>query len=239
IIYLLPLGHILRHYGIQFHCYADDTKLYISTTPNTSLPLSALTSRLKDIKFWMSNNFLKLSGNKSEVLLIGSKSSLSKAPPFTISIDDCPVRISSQVKSLGVIFDSTLSFIPQINNISRMAFFHLRNIARHRSSLSQYSTQILVHALVTSRIDYCNAILCGLPNKLLRRLQIIQNSAARIITHTKSSDHITPTLIQLHWLPVQQRINYKILLLTFKALHNLAPPYLSELLHPYTPSYSL
>ncbi|KAF7641100.1 hypothetical protein LDENG_00294130, partial [Lucifuga dentata] len=87
IIYLLPLGHILRHYGIQFHCYADDTQLYISTRPNISLPPSALTSCLKDIKSWMSNNFLKLNGNKSEVLLIGSKSSLSKAPPFTISID--------------------------------------------------------------------------------------------------------------------------------------------------------
>ncbi|KAF7640974.1 hypothetical protein LDENG_00002140, partial [Lucifuga dentata] len=184
IIYLLPLGHILHHYGIQFHCYADDTELYISTRPNISLPHSA-------------------------------------------------------VKSLGVTFNSTLSFIPQINNISRTAFFHLCNTARLRPSLSQHSTQILVHTLVTSRIDYCNAILCGLPNKLLHCLQIIQNSAARIITHTKSSDHITPTLIQLHWLPVQQRINYKILLLTFKALHNLAPPYLSELLHPYTPSRSL
>ncbi|KAF7641282.1 hypothetical protein LDENG_00286420, partial [Lucifuga dentata] len=167
IIYLLPLGHILRHYGIQFHCYADDIQFYISTKPNTSLPPSALTCCLKDIKSWMSDNFLKLNGNKSEVLLIGSKSSLSKAPPFTISIDNCPVHISSQVKSLGVIFDSTLSFIPQINNISCMAFFLLRNIARLRPSLSQHSTQILFHTLVTSHIDYCNAILCGLHNKLL------------------------------------------------------------------------
>ncbi|KAF7641542.1 hypothetical protein LDENG_00278210 [Lucifuga dentata] len=88
------------------------------------------------------------------------------------------------------------------------------------------------------RIRINNSEWSGLPNKLLH-LQIIQNSAARIITCSKSSDHITHTLIQLHWLPVKQRINYKILLLTSKALHNLAPPYLSELLHPYTPSRSL
>ncbi|KAF7656517.1 hypothetical protein LDENG_00040330, partial [Lucifuga dentata] len=182
-------------------------------------------------------NFLKLNGNKSKVLLIGSKSSLSKAPP-SISIDDCPIQISSQVKCLGTILDSTLSFIPQINNISHTAFFHFRNIARLHPSLSQHNTQILIYALVTSHLNYCNAILSGFPNKLLR-LQITQNSATKIITRTKSSDHINPSLIQLHWLPVQQWINYKLLLLTFKTLHNLAPLYLSELLHPYTLSHSL
>ncbi|KAF7652305.1 hypothetical protein LDENG_00098610 [Lucifuga dentata] len=122
IIYLLPLGHILRHYKIHFHCYADDTQLYISTKPNTSLPPSALTSCLQDINIWMSNNFLKFNDNKSEVLLIGSKSTLSKTSAFTIPIDNCPVHISSQIKSLGVTFDSTLSFSPHIN-ITRTAFF--------------------------------------------------------------------------------------------------------------------
>lgn len=220
-------------------CYADDTQLYISTKPGISSCPTALPDCLQAITTWMTINKLKLNGNKSEVLLIGSKSTLSKSPPLSISIEGCLVPISSQVKSLGVILDSTLSFTSHINNTVRIAFFHLRNITRLRPSLTQHSTQVLVHALVTSRLDYCNALLSGLPQKLLQRLQNVHNTAARIITRTKSIEHITPVLIQLHWLPIPQRIQYKLLLLTFKALRNLAPSYLSDLLHPYTPSRTL
>ncbi|XP_056444340.1 uncharacterized protein LOC130380935, partial [Gadus chalcogrammus] len=240
--YLLPLGTLLRHHGVHFHCYADDTQVYISTKPTAAIPPTSLITCLEEIRSWLSRNFLKLNGNKTEALLIGSKSTLTKSqhtPAPLIIIDGFPVPFSSKVKSLGVILDNTLSFAPHIHNITRTAFFHLRNIARLRPSLTQSSTEILVHSFVTSRIDYCNALLTGLPTKLINRLQIIQNSAARIITRTKSSDHITPVLIQLHWLPVHYRIQYKTLLLTYKALHNLAPSYLCDLLQEYTPSRSL
>lgn len=87
-------------------------------------------------------------------------------------------------------------------------------------------TEVLVNALVTSRIDYSNGILAGIPNKLIHRLQVIQNSAAWIITHAKSTEHVTTLLIQLHWFSPSKRINFKLLLLTFEELHNLAhrPP---------------
>ncbi|CAL9690879.1 unnamed protein product [Knipowitschia caucasica] len=238
IMYMLPLGHIIRHHGLHFHCYADDTQVYISTKSISPVILSTITHCISDIKFWMDHNFLKLNSNKTELLITGPKSFLPSAQNISLNIDGHTVTPSSSVRNLGVIMDSTLSFRPHINLISKTSFFHLRNIARLLPSLSQ-SSAILVHAFITSRLDYCNSLLFGLPSTHLQKLQYIQNSAARLLTHTRSRDHITPVLKQLHWLPVPYRIQYKVLLLTYKSLHNLAPSYLTDLLHHHCPSRRL
>ncbi len=140
---------------------------------------------------------------------------------------------------LLVILDSNLSFENHISNVTKTAFFHLRNIAKLRNMLSVSDAEKLVHAFMTSRLDYCNALLGGCPASSINKLQIVQNAAARVLTRSRKYDYITPILQSLHWLPIKFRISYKILLLAYKALNDLAPAYLTNLLSRYNPTRSL
>ena len=136
-------------------------------------------------------------------------------------------------------FDSHANMVTQINTICKNTHFHLRNISSVRSCLTESATAQLVHALVTSRLDYCNSLLYGVPECKTKKLQRIQNIAARIVCRAPRQAHVTPLLAQLHWLPVKMRIIFKILLLTYRCLNNLAPSYLTELVVPYVPARSL
>ena len=117
----------------------------------------------------------------------------------------------------------------QINSKCKTAFFHLYNIRRIRKFLNFECTKILVNAFVTSRLDFCNSLLSGLPKNQLYKLQRVQNAAARLTCNVGRFEHITPSLYMLHWLPVNYRIQFKILLFVYKALNGIAPPYISEL----------
>uniref|UniRef100_A0A8C9XHM2 Reverse transcriptase domain-containing protein n=1 Tax=Sander lucioperca TaxID=283035 RepID=A0A8C9XHM2_SANLU len=239
-LYMLPLGNIIRKHSINFHCYADDTQLYLSIKPDENgHQLAKLQACIKDIKSWMAYNFLMLNSNKTEVIVLGSKPLRTSLAEDIITLDGIALASSTTVRNLGVIFDQDLSFNAHLKHTSRTAFFHLRNIAKIRNILSQNDAEKLVHAFVTSRLDYCNSLLSGCSNKSVRTLQLIQNAAARVLTRTKKRDHISPVLASLHWLPVKSRIEFKILLLTYKALNGQAPSYLEDLLVPYCPTRAL
>ena len=182
----------------------------------------------------MAENFLQLNQDKTEVLIIGPENKRQR-----ISSKLHNFKPSHSVTNLGVLLDSDLDFIPHIRNITKTGFYHLKNIARVRPLLSLASTEVLMHAFISSRIDYCNALLSGLPKKSISNLQLLQNSAARVLTRTRGWEHITPVLKSLHWLPVCFRIDFKVLLVVYKCLNGLGPSYLSDLLLNYEPSRTL
>ena len=156
---------------------------------------------------------------------------------LSIMIGDTVVDCSSQVKDLGIIFDRVLSLRQHVSYTSKTCLFHLRNISRIRKYIPQDTSVVLVKSLVMSRLDYSNGLFYGLPKCTVSGLQAVQNSAARIVTLERLRDHysMSRALIGLHWLSVDKRIEYKLLLYTYKALHDLAPGYLCELVVPHVP----
>ena len=235
-IYMLPLGNIMRKHGINFHCYADDTQLYLSIKPNQTNQVEILSACMKDIKTWMTMNYLLLNPDKTEMILLGPKHLRDRVSDHIVSLDGIRIASSSTVRNLGVLLDPDLSFKAHISQACKTAFFHLRNIARIRNILSTSDAEKLVHAFVTSRLDYCNSLLAACPRSSLKSLQLVQNAAARLLTGTGRREHITPVLASLHWLPVEFRVQFKILLLTYKALSGKAPSYLKDAILPYHPN---
>lgn len=238
-LYMLPLGAIIRKHGIGFHCYADDTQLYLSIRPDQTDQVGKLTACIKDIKTWMTLNYLLLNPEKTEIIVVGPKGPRDSLSDQLHLLDSLSVAPSSTVRNLGVLFDQDLSFSAHVNLACKSAYFHLRNIAKIRKFLPKSDAEKLIHAFVTSRLDYCNSLFAACPKKYIRNFQLVQNAAARLLTGTKRMEHITPVLESLHWLPVKFRIQFKVLLLTYKALSGMAPSYLRDELTPYFPSRAL
>ncbi len=124
-------------------------------------------------------------------------------------------------------------------HIARSCRFALHNIRKIRPFLTEHAAQLLVQALVVSRLDYCNALLAGLPANTIKPLKIIQNAAARLVFNEPKRTHVTPLFISLHWLPVAARIKFKTLMLAYRTTTGSAPSYFHSLLRIYIPSRSL
>ena len=184
------------------------------------------------------SSLLKLNKDKTELLVISAKH-LPGPLLHEISVAGETIHSVHKARNIGTMFDSHFCFNDHVTNICKSSFYHLRNISYIRKYLSAATTELLVHMFVSSKLDYCNSLLYGLPAYTIKKLQHVQNAAARLVTLTTKHDHITPVLFNLHWLPVNQRIIFKILLITYKALNNLAPSYICDLLTSYTPSRQL
>ena len=164
---------------------------------------------------------------KLNFFLLAQNNSVSNFSDLTnLSLSNDIIPVSSSARNLGFVFDFDMPFSEQINSVSKSCHFHIRDIRRIRHLLPLSAATALANSLVSSKLDYCNSLYSGISQSNLNKLQRIQNSLARVITNTSKYQHITPTLKKLHWLPIKQRIDYKLCLLTYKTLTNQQPTYL-------------
>lgn len=237
LLYMLPLGQLIRQFNnVSYHLYADDIQLYCSFKASEFDKLTSLLTCLNCIKEWLNDNYLQLNSEKTETLIIAPVNSV---PVIKQHIGVLGASAKQNLRNLGVVFDPEMSLEHHSKILIRNCFFQLRNISKIRSLVSRPELEMIVHAFISSRLDYCNSLFTCLNKKSVGRLQTVQNAAARLLTNTRKREHITPVLASLHWLPIQFRIHFKILVLTFRALHGQAPQYISDLIQPYSPPRSL
>ena len=214
-LYITPLGQLIREHNLQFHQYADDNQLYLAfTRNNTSNAVSRIEDCLVDIKMWMTNNKLQLNDGKTEVLVIKPKNDNAPSPINSIHVGSCVITPVETARNIGAIFDSNFQYKQHIVATCQSIFMHIRKIGQIRKYLSEETCLKLVHSVLSAKLDYCNALLTGIPYSQLKLLQRAQNCAARLVTRSRKFDHITPILKRLHWLPVIYRIQFKVFLLT-------------------------
>ena len=220
------------------HAYADDTQLHLSFSVGTGEldAVTAIENCVQDIRQWMCVRKLMLNDDKTEFLLVGTRKQLTKVSIDGVRVGDYNISPSPSVRNLGTWFDPYYQITLHITKTCSSAFYYLYNIRHIRKYLSRSSSETLIHAFITSRLDYCNSLLYGLPKYQLSKLQRVMNASARLVYCAPKSCHITPLLRELHWLPVCYCIEYKIILLTFKVLHGMGPDYLRHLISVLPPS---
>jgi len=236
-LYLTPLNNTSSMTaGVGSHFYADDTQIYISfSADDAAASLRHLSSALQGIYEWLSANRLALNADKTEYLIVGLRQQKAKLLNQSLDLNfaGSSIQPSEMVRNLGVLFDGDMSMKSHVSNLCRSSFMCIRSLRQIRSMLDFDSAKLVANALVMSKLDYCNSLLYGINAGLVNRLQRVQNTLARVVVPSvRRSDHISPTLRQLHWLPVRQRIDFKMALMTFKVLHNRAPVYLHDKLQP-------
>ena len=239
ILYIKALQKIAAKYGLDIQLYADDSQLYISFHPSRPSELVNATDSvnkcLAEIKSWMVNNFMKLNESKTELLVLGRPRVLKDCDlkvtiqfgNMTISPTDCK---GDNWKSLGVKFDETLSMERQISSVRQRCSWTMMNLRSIVRYLDEGVKIMMVKQLVISKLDYCNCLYMNLAKTRLNKLRSILNGAIRFIYNIKDrTEDLIPYYKKAHILPIDQRIFFKVCLLTHKAVHGTSPVYIREL----------
>jgi len=234
LLYTADVIAIAQRHGFLVHSYADDTQIYFhdkASSVDTRLP--RLKECISEIDRWMSSNRLCLNADKTQFIWLGTRQQLAKVHSHTVELEAATLSVATEVTCLGVIFDKELTFSKHVTSVVRRCFYQMRQLRTVRKSLTTEAAKTVVHALIASRLDYCNSVFYQISAANLQALQSVLNAAARLVMRKRKFDRITATLRDdLHWLPIRQRIMYKICTIVYKCTHGTAPSYLAEMCTP-------
>lgn len=234
IVYMAGLARLLDMHHVNYHFYADDTQIYLPIY-DVDETKGTISSLLNDMKLWMLKRKLKLNDNKTELVIIRGNQRHDITPEFSpFEVGEHEIQPALSVRDIGVHIDANLSFNQHIKKTVTKCNFHIRNLYSIKKNMTAETLKTIVHALITTSVDYCNILFLGLPNQTLKKLQSILNRAARLISGLPPGHPTTAALIELHWLPIKARIEFKACLMTYKILKSEKPQYLYDLLKPRT-----
>ena len=225
---------------MNYHQFANDIQLYTVINPDSLYCLASLTSRANAVTGWHIRNDHLLNPSKTEALVAGTRQQVAKLDTSSEKAESGSiVPFSLKLRVLGVTLDEKLTFDDHISGIVQTGNYHLWALRHIRPLVDQDTANTIACLLVCTRLDYCNTILYGVKKQNIGRLQHVQHSLARIVCLAPYRSFNSRLRRHLHWLPVQERITFKITTLTHKVLTHHQPGYLSELSVEYWPVYNL
>ena len=242
-LYSHHLSTVICQSGLSYHFFAADSQLHKSSVPSDFPVLACcLKDCIEDVAEWMADSKLKMNDDKTELMASGTRPKLSQVISnlASVSISGCDIPCSQSVRNLDFYLDEKLSMDANIKFLCRILYCQLHIIGKIRSFLSTNAANKLAVSLILSRLDCYNSLLPGIHDNKLNKLQHIQNHAVPLVLRKSRHASAKALLRTLHWLPVKARIQYKIAYLCFQCIYqNSMPPYISDLLHPYCPSWTL
>ena len=225
-IYIRSIYKTAEHLKFNIHGYADDHQIFksFSTTEQFTIFATEIPECFEQIRKWMDEHYLLINPDKTEIIVFGHPSVLSKITINGLFLENgvC-IRFSPVVKNLGFMLDSELSFRPQVTKLKSKLFTKLRNISRMKPYLTSKQTNMLIQGVIINGLDYCNSMYYGCHQSVINQLQSIQNRACRLIFGLKKRHSVNNYLKDLHWLKIEERIKFKILVMVFKSIHGLSP----------------
>ena len=174
---------------------------------------------MKEMTSYLNAHFMKVNTDKTEFLLLYPPSLEKDVITQGVILDGQPIRFSNSVLNVGVWIDKHLSMDTHINTVVAHCYKLLRDIGRIKRFLSQSQIEQILHAVISHRLDYCNSLFICTSKENIVKLQKVQNYAARLISGKRKRDSVSETLKELHWLRVEERIAFKIILLIHKVIN--------------------